>query len=365
LLLDEGADVHSRDSQGNTALMLTVGIPKGSLEIVRLLLARKTDINTQNKEGRSALMIASDRGRIDVVQLLLESGARLDLEDSKKSTALDHAVTSGYAHIAKLLFAKGAGSKGGYTTEASVLAATTNFALQRAAVSGNLNEVKMQLTAGADVNMRSENGYTALLLAVEFDYSDGTVVTYLLERGADPNLPNRNGETPLMIAARRNNRNAITALLAHKASVDLRNQHGQTALHVAAGELHARIVSALLTARAEVDARDEQGRTPLLLAADNEDRVPDDVMEWLLAKGAEVNATDNDGNTPLMLSAKSGSMSAVELLLTHKANVNLKNRSGTTAIQFARSLSENKKIFNANLVEERIVASLLKAGARE
>jgi ankyrin repeat protein len=58
-------------------------------------------------------------------------------------------------------------------------------------------------------------------------------------------------------------------------------------------------------------------------------------------------------------------MSAVELLLTHKANVNLKNRSGTTAIQFARSLSENKKIFNANLVEERIVASLLKAGARE
>jgi len=379
LLLDQGADVQAKDLQGNTALLLTAGVSRGPLDIVRLLLARGIDANAQNTKGLSSLMTASDRGRMDVVQLLLENGARVDLADSDSATALDYAVAAGYQETAKLLFAKGARSRKGYTDEASVLKATTNFALHRAVMSGNLNDVKMQLAAGADVNVRSDNGWTPLLLAAQYDYSGATVITYLLEKGADPNLPDSSGETPLMIVATRNNLAATTALLAYKASVYPRNQQKKTVLHLAAGALNATIVKALLAVRPEVgassagvdireveiDVRDEQGRTPLLLAADNEGRVPDEVMELLLTKGADINARDNDGNTALMLTAKSGSIAGVDFLIQHNANVNVKNQSGKTAIQFARALRENKKIFNASLVEERIVASLLKAGAKE
>lgn len=380
LLIARGADIQAKDLEGNTALLLTVGVWQGPIEIVDVLLSKNIDINAQNKRCVSALMVAADKGKLDVIQLLLQKGADLNLEDSEKSTALDHAVEGGYVDIAKLLLTKGGfGKKIAYSTEAGVMAATTNFALHRAVVNRNLAEVKTQLALGANVNSRGNHGYTPLLLAVEYSYSGAEIVTLLLEKGADPNLANDSGDTALMLAAGRNNAEAASVLLAHKARVYIRNQQQKTALHIAARELHASIVSAILASQSEVgassagvdvrgvevDARDDRGRTPLMLAADNEGLVPDDVMKLLLEKGADLNAQDGEGNTALMLAAHAGSMAGVDYLLSRGANVDVKNRAGETALKLAKTVHENKRIFNADLVEARIVKSLLKAGGQE
>lgn len=51
---------------------------------------------------------------------------------------------------------------------------------------------------GADVNMQTQDGTTALITAImQGNYQ---VVEYLLEHGADPNLANKRGWTPLKIA---------------------------------------------------------------------------------------------------------------------------------------------------------------------
>jgi len=102
-----------------------------------------------------------------------------------------------------------------------------------------------------------------------------------------------------------------------------------------------------------------------MLAANNEGFVPDEVMQLLIDKGAQVNAQDTQGYTALMIAAKVGQMAGVEFLLAKGASVNLKNNNGQTALKLARTVHENKQIINANLVEDRIVAMLLKAGAKD
>jgi ankyrin repeat protein len=349
------------------------------MEIVRLLLERGIDVNVQNRKGVSALMIAAEKGKLDVVESLIVAGANLNLKDSENFTALDHAVNEGQADVARLLLERGGQSRANFKTEAELRVATRNFALLRAAITNNLAEVKKQLEAGADINTRSRRGDTALILAIEFGYSNDNVAQLLIEKGADPNLANANGETALMWAAERNSGDAAKMLLAHKAAVNLRNKNQQTALHIAAAGLSVRIVEALLTSAPslnaesavsnasgiEVDARDAVGRTPLMLAANNEKAVPDEVMQLLLIAGAKVNVQDNEGNTALILATKAGSFSGVEFLLTKHADANLKNRAGATALQLARRIHENPRIFNAELVEQRVVRMLLKAGAKE
>jgi uncharacterized protein len=369
LLLEHGANVKASDASGDNALLLTVDVWKGSSDIVSLLLAKGIDPNWQNKKGTTALMIAAGKDKREVVTLLLDKGVDLNLRDAGGATALDHAVSNGNAELAKLLLAKGGHSKNEYKSQADMITATTNFALLRAAMNNNLEEVESQIAAGADINSRNQVGDTPVILAVQYSYSRLGVLHYLVEKGADLNIANINGETALMLAASSNNSEAAEILLAHKASIDPRNTQLQTALHIAAGGLHTKIVAAVLGSSGarglDIDIRDASGMTPLMLAANNEGFVPDEVMQLLINKGAQVNAQDAQGYTALMIAAKVGQMAGVEFLLAKGASVNLKNNDGQTALKLARTVHGNKQIINANLVEDRIVAMLLKAGAKD
>jgi hypothetical protein len=48
-----------------------------------------------------------------------------------------------------------------------------------------------------------------------------------------------------------------------------------------------------------------------------------------------------------------------------RAEADLQNKDGRTALKYARMLHQDKKIYGAELIQPRIVALLLKAGARE
>ncbi|HEY6805687.1 MAG TPA: ankyrin repeat domain-containing protein [Pyrinomonadaceae bacterium] len=368
LLLERGANVAAVDQNGDNALIITTGVYQGPIEIVRLLLQKGINHNAQNKRGTTALMVAASKGKAEVVNLLLEKGADLNLKDSDGATALDYAVESGQTELAKSLFARSAKSKNDYKTEADLLRAATNAALLEFASRNNLEEVKKQLANGAYINTRSRAGATPLMLSVEYSYGRQDVTNFLLDQGADLNLVDLTGNSALMKAAHTNNAEAATALTNRKAASDLRNKEGQTALHIAAAGLHTKIVAAILAHKSEgldVNAPDGSGRTPLILAADNEDSVPDDVMDLLLNSGARIDAQDPQGNTALMISVRQGSMSGVEFLLAHRANANLKNSAGETALKLARKIHENDRIINAKLIEDKVVAMLVQAGAKE
>ena len=68
---------------------------------------RKEDLNVnlQNQDGESALLLACKFGRINFVQLLLEkiSNININLQDEFGFTALLYAATNGFLEIIEIL----------------------------------------------------------------------------------------------------------------------------------------------------------------------------------------------------------------------------------------------------------------------
>ena len=77
----------------------------------------------------------------------------------------------------------------------------TNREFFDAAASGDFAKVCAQVSKGADVNVQSGDGRTALMRSAKRGYED--VVRFLLDNGADPRMRDRNNKTALMGAAKK------------------------------------------------------------------------------------------------------------------------------------------------------------------
>jgi uncharacterized protein len=104
LLIDKGADVNKKDSQGRTALMVTRDNPAA----VTLLLDAGADINAQTSTGETTLLSAIQRSSIDVTNKLIERGADVNLASAEKLTPLMAAVRNRDGELIEVLIQKGA-----------------------------------------------------------------------------------------------------------------------------------------------------------------------------------------------------------------------------------------------------------------
>src|SRR6185503_5467228 len=108
-LVENGADINSKDEYGQTALMNAAH--RGQFDLVRLLLEKGADLNTTAKYNLSALLLALIAGHPDVARLLIEAGADVNLRSNMNFYgALHLAENAGYSEIVALLKHKGASS---------------------------------------------------------------------------------------------------------------------------------------------------------------------------------------------------------------------------------------------------------------
>ena len=171
--------------------------------------------------------------------------------------------------------------------------------------------VKVLIEAGADVNARDNNGRTPLMRV-----SDSEAVKVLIEAGADVNAQDSYGETPLMCASDWGRSEAVKALIEAGADVNAQDSYGRTALMYASDWGRSEAVKVLIEAGADVNARSNDGKTPLMRASDSE------IVKVLIGAGADVNARDNEGETPLMCASYWGRSEAVKVLIEAGADVN-------------------------------------------
>jgi ankyrin repeat protein len=110
--------------------------------------------------------------------------------------------------------------------------------LSRAAISGDINQIKVRIDAGEDVNEIDKWGLTPLMWAVYYRYIPAA--QYLLEHKADPNVqatasygsvPNKG--TALIIAAYYGLEAHVTLLLQHGANPELLDDQGKKAIDYA------------------------------------------------------------------------------------------------------------------------------------
>ena len=161
-----------------------------------------------------------------------------------------------------------------------------------------VSDVTRCLLAGADLNVRTNDGWTILHVTAGMN-NNPAVIEALLNAGADLSARDANGQTPLHNAAGMNKNPAvIEALLNAGADLSARDANGQTPLHNAAGmNKNPAVIEALLNAGADLSARDANGWTPLDVATSfNADPA---VIQALLAAGANTEARDEDGTSPI------------------------------------------------------------------
>ncbi|XP_049839687.1 cortactin-binding protein 2-like isoform X5 [Schistocerca gregaria] len=133
--------------------------------------------------------------------------------------------------------------------------------LIEAAKVGAVTDVQTLLAAGADLEVRDSDGYTALHWAAERGHVD--VATCLLEGGAEVDATNDSRITPLHRAAQSGHAAVVRLLAASSARTDARNRWGWTPLHWAAMRGHAEAAAALLEAGADREATTDELYTPL------------------------------------------------------------------------------------------------------
>lgn len=97
------------------ATELRQAVVNGKVSALRRVLAEGLgDINEPNGDGKTALMLASERGFYAQVELLLEKGAEIERRDQDGWTALLFAVTDGAKHssrCAEILLEHGANTE--------------------------------------------------------------------------------------------------------------------------------------------------------------------------------------------------------------------------------------------------------------
>jgi ankyrin repeat protein len=78
-------------------------VRQGKIDIVREFIEVGVDINFQNNQGYSALMVAAFRGQIPMVDFLLKRNANTCLVDKRGNTALMAAIVSAELTISRKL----------------------------------------------------------------------------------------------------------------------------------------------------------------------------------------------------------------------------------------------------------------------
>ncbi|XP_034183007.1 E3 ubiquitin-protein ligase mind bomb 1 isoform X1 [Osmia lignaria lignaria] len=240
---------------GHTALQ--AASQNGHLEVIKILLRYKADVEIEDKDGDRAVHHAAFGDEPGVMALLAGAGADLNARNKRRQTALHIAVNKGHAGVVRTL-----------------------------------------LELGCHPSLQDSEGDTPLHDAISKKRDD--MLALLLDHAADITLTNNNGFNALHHAALRGNPSAMRVLLSKLPRpwiVDEKKDDGYTALHLAALNNHVEVAEQLARAgKADLDLQNVNLQTALHLAVE---RQHTQIVRLLVREGANLNVADKDGDTPL------------------------------------------------------------------
>ena len=192
LLLSKDPDINIQNNNGETALMMFASANEHH-QAIELLLSKDPDINIQDNAGWTALMFASANGHHQVVEFLLNKDTNINIQSEECDISMEDIISAftiacykGHSLILILLSKK-------LTTFSS-----DERELLVAAAEGDIGTlVSMLFEVGMSPDTSLVGGITPLMIAASCGHID--IVDTLIQAGADVNKTNDKGKTALDI----------------------------------------------------------------------------------------------------------------------------------------------------------------------
>ncbi len=266
-------------------------------EAVKTLIAHGADVNVGQPDGATALHWAAHWNELEAARALLGAGAGVNATNDFGVTPLALACTNANVQLVQALLQAGADANSSRPTGESVLMTCSR--------TGNAEAVSALIQHGATVNaFEHDHHQTALMWAAAENHPD--VVAKLLTAGADLNartqvrqglrvagyrqaLPESVGFSAILFAARAGARESLEVLLAHGGNVNDASSDGEGVLQTVMSTGHWNLVSYLLDQGADPNA-DGPGYTPLHWASGSWEALLSGVVgsesyRWMAARG--------------------------------------------------------------------------------
>ncbi|KAJ9353099.1 hypothetical protein DTO280E4_7527 [Paecilomyces variotii] len=303
MLLEEGADINTRDPQsGDTPLSYAV-INKHE-EVAALLIEKGAGVDVQDWNNQTALSKAAKRGTTNVVTLLLERGANIGSRDNFGQTPLFHALEHGNERVVELLLEKD-----------PTLFHSRDEVGRSALLIATENRLEAVLRLTRETQEHSE------ILTREL----GAVLRTISSPQYD--LTQSKSRKLFLWAAKYGHMEVIEFLAGKGISYVCEDEFGTTSLNLAVRNSQAAVIEFLLKEGIQLNTVDGSGYAPLSWAfIDNNDTI----ACFLLSKGADphkpvkIRPSLNAGrlNSPLFLAVRRGFERTVKLLLQMGADPN-------------------------------------------
>lgn len=228
-LIEKGADINARDGQGYGALQAAAR--NRNDRIIPLLISLGADVNGRDNDGFTALIHAAERNHVASIRALVAAGADIEASVDGGFGPLSLAIESGKYLAAKALIELGANvnAVAGSDRITPLMVTASQMTLGEAAKEIERRQglrstdiATALVERGANVNAVNEQGISALMIASA--RGNIPMIGLLLEAGADPDLKSKAGKTAIDIARDNLNPDAVKSIMLFQQTISERSR---------------------------------------------------------------------------------------------------------------------------------------------
>jgi|GEM_PF-1247751 len=361
-VIDKIDDSDMRNINGDTLLSVSCSSDYVTVDMVRKLHSKGSDLQSSNPWGFSVLHNAFSGGDIRKIAFVVSQVYGVDITEGREAETIAGLVKVGKVKL-KDLWPQNIERRWDLR-EGSLFSDAMLF--------GNTEYVRLLLLLGANPNRKDKDGVTPFMASILNRYGKETItqkkinlLSCAIDNGADVNSRNNGGVTALMYACVAGNLSAVRLLLDRGARVNDRDNDGWSALMHACENGKDDIMHELVKHGADVLTRGNDGLNAVTLCAI---RGNSQGISFLISRGAKkpdagmvsryrfirmirlhdedgalkiagkispVDFADKYGMTPLMWAIMEQEFEVIRFLLKRGASVNRKCLVGTTPLMFA------------------------------